>query len=95
MIWIFTPGWNWKRNMQAEHLRKLLMSALLFAGTGVLLAQDAPDEAFLMYLSDYEKVDGEWIDPGEFAQQLENMAEIGKAEKAAEKPAEVVNEKRS
>jgi hypothetical protein len=81
--------------MQAEPARKLLLSVLLFVGTSVLLAQDAPDEAFLMYLSDYEKIDGEWIDPGEFAQQLEKMAEMGKAEKTAEKPAEVVNEKRS
>jgi len=79
--------------MRVKNLR-VLMTALLFVGTGVLLAQDAPDEAFLMYLSDYEKIDGEWIDPGEFAQQLEKMAEIGKAKKASEKPAEVVNEKR-
>lgn len=93
MIWISMRGWNWKRNMQAERLRTLLMMISL-AGTGVLLAQDAPEEAFLMYLSDYEKVDGEWVDPGEFAQQLEQMAEIGKAKKANEKPAEVVNEKR-
>jgi hypothetical protein len=79
--------------MQAERLRKVL-TVVLLAAAGVLLAQDAPEEAFLMYLSDYEKVDGEWIDPGEFAQQLEQMAEIGKARKTSEKPAEVVNGKR-
>lgn len=93
MIWIFTRGLHWKQNMRAERLRKIFMVALI-SGAGVLLAQDVPEEAFLMYLSDYEKVDGEWVDPGEFAQQLEQMAEIGKAKKASEKPAEVVNEKR-
>lgn len=93
MIWIFTRGLRWKWNMRADRLRKILTMVLITAA-GVLLAQDAPEEAFLMYLSDYEKVDGEWVDPGEFAQQLEQMAEIGKARKASEKPAEVVNEKR-
>lgn len=80
--------------MRAERVRKLFLTLSLCGTASLLLAQDTPEEAFLMYLSDYEKVDGEWIDPGEFAQQLEKMAEIGKSKNAVAKPVEVRDEKR-
>ena len=87
-------GWNWKLNMPAKYLQKLLIMFFCCGAAGVLLAQDTPEESFLLYLSGYEKVDGEWVDPAEFAQQLEKMAEIGKHKNASDKPAEVHDEKR-
>jgi len=70
--------------MRVERVRNVFMTLSLCAAASVLLAQDSPEEAFLLYLSDYQKVDGEWVDPAEFAQQLEQMASIGKS--AIDKP---------
>ena len=86
--------------MQAKRVRNVLMTLSLSAVASVLLAQDSSSEAFLLYLSDYQKVDGEWVDPTEFALQLEQMANIGKAaigktkQDSDKKSAEVKNEKR-
>lgn len=35
-------------------------------------------DAFLEYLGDYENIDGEWVDPYEFAEVLEEMANLAK-----------------
>lgn len=81
--------------MRAERVRKFCMTLSLCAAASVLLAQDSPDEAFLLYLSDYQQVDGEWVDPTEFARQLEQMSKIGKTKKdSGNKSAEVRDEKR-
>jgi len=87
--------------MPAKRVRNVLMTLSLSAVASVLLAQDSSSEAFLLYLSDYQKVDGEWVDPTEFALQLEQMANIGKAtigntkQDSDKKSAEVKHEKRS
>ncbi len=53
--------------------RVLIVGALLLLSS-YLLAQEVLSEQFLEYLGDYEEIDGEWIDPLEFAETLEKMS---------------------
>ena len=56
----------------------LLMALLLSAW---LVAQELLNDDFLEYLGGYQQVDGEWVDPVEFAESLEQMAQLGQAVK--------------
>ncbi len=70
---------------------------LLLLGIGyaaVIAAQEALSEEFLEYLGNYEQVGGEWVDPFEFAQALEQMANLSKASATNSEIAEKVDSKK-
>ena len=76
-----------------------LLCFLNFVGDSVAEVDDIgafPEELsdeFLEYLGEYENIDGEWIDPYEFAEVLEEMANLGKVAARATGQEEVADEK--
>ncbi len=50
------------------------LCCFLLAFVGMTYAQEELSSEFLEYLSDYETVDGELVDPTEFAEALEELS---------------------
>lgn len=77
------PGFGRER-LKTKSLVTGLMVVLTVAAASVQ-AEEALSAEFLEYLGEYEQFGDEWVDPYSFAENLEDMARLGKDQ---HKPAE-------